>query len=261
MPKLSFRFRKPSRLQSNKENGASSTSPTELSANQNPPERKKSVMAAIFGNLPMMPPQHVSTASVNLKKKAEGDVRPSSSGLVSVSRRISLRLKSRRKSEAPVQSKNINGPDEKSKTDNNPMIDHESEGESAIEVQKSKSFDDNIRLANCISDALEPEVTEDKTLSPEKPKEQESDSKINRKVSRRASMVAAAATARQKWEQMKNSAPAVNILSLTSKSKREGNKVTIDEKDTHTPPNAGENNNGLDVEKSKIDIVTTNESS
>ena len=258
--KLSFRFRKPSKLHSNKESAPPSTSPTDLSANISPPERKKSVMAAIFGNLPMMPPQHVSTASVNLKKKTEGDVKPSSSGIVSASRRISIRLRSRRKSEATAQSKNINEPDPEDKHINNQTLDQESNGASAIEVQKSKSFDDNIKLASSNSDELQLKEQEAKALSSETQNEPENDSKINRKISRRASIVAAAATARQKWEQMKNAAPAVNRMSLKSKRKsREENKITIDEKDTIT--NVGDNNNDVDVEKSKKSLVTTNESS
>ena len=85
-PKLSFRFpsRRPSKMASNKE---PPTSPTELSASSNGQERKKSVMATLFDNLPIIPPQHVSTATVNLKKKTEekdGSLAKSSSSVVSV---------------------------------------------------------------------------------------------------------------------------------------------------------------------------------
>ena len=101
---------------------------------------------------------------------------------------------------------------------------------------------------------------DDNHSSSDSKNEPENDSKINRKISRRASIVNAAATARQKWEQMKNAAPAVNRMSLKSKRKsREENKITIDEKDTIT--NVGDNNNDVDVEKSKKSLVTTNESS
>ena len=260
--KLSFRFRssRPTNIASTKENNGSSTSPTELSVNLNTGERKRSVIAAIFDSLPIIPPQHVSTASVNLKKKAENDVESSTKTTAPTSRRISFRLKTRRKSEAPLTSaisKNINKPSEESKND---KVNNNSGPDTTMGVKKSKSFDNNMKLTNCVSDELDPEIGEENNLSSEVLKEQENNPKANRKVSRKASIAAAAASARHKWEQMKNAAPSVNRMSLKSKSKREPNKIAIDEKST-TTTNVGENNNELDVESRKSCNVTSNENS
>ena len=97
-------------------------------------------------------------------------------------------------------------------------------------------------------------------MCPEVLNEQESNPKISRKVSRKASIAAAAASARNKWEQMKNAAPSVNRMSLKSKRKRDPSKITVDEKIT-AEPNVGENNNDLDVESRKSCNVTSNETS
>ena len=69
-----------------------------------------------------------------------------------------------------------------------------------------------------------------KTLSPENPRDQENSQNTNRKISRRESIAAAAASARLKWQQMKNATPSVNRMSLKKKrEKREPNNITNDE--------------------------------
>ena len=253
-PKLSFRFRsnhtsKPA--PNNEEEGVPSTSPGDLSVPEHPRARKKSVMAALFDNLPILPPQHVSTATMNLKKKTDGEAEAGTSKITSAARRISLRLKSRRKSEAPVASEireivrcrnEQNKPDGKSKTK------CDSEQVLPTEVQKSKSFDDNAILSNSIIDELEPHSIKEDHLSVEAIKEDEGDQKIKRKASRRASIAAAAATARHTWEQMKNAAPNVNRMSLKSKNRKEGRKTTVNEKPVSPDDGEGDNNNDANKE-------------
>ena len=244
-PKLSFRFRsrRPSKMESNKE---SSSSPVDLSAPSDVQERKKSVMATLFGNLPIIPQTHVSSATVNLKKSTEDkDGEPTKSSSSS-SRRISFRLKSRRKSEAPRPiSPTINekNPIESNKNENVIQETSEANKDSCIEVQKSKSFDDNIKLSNAISDDVEEDVAV-KTLAPENPRDQENNKKTNRKISRRESIVAAAASARLKWQQMKSATPSVNRMSLKKKrEKREPNNIADEEKsEADNAKNKEENN-------------------
>ena len=253
-PKLSFRFpsRRPSKMASNKE---SPTSPTELSASSNGQERKKSVMATLFDNLPIIPPQHVSTATVNLKKKTEekdGSLAKSSSSVV---RRISIRLKSRRKSEAPCSispSNNGSNPCKSNDSESSETGNSNLNKEQMHEVMKSKSFDDNVKLASALGDDIEKDTEKIKTLTPDDLREQENNQKTNRKISRRESIAAAAASARLKWQQMKNATPSVHRMSL--KKKRE-------KRDQHNLSPEEQNNletDDLKIEKDLIHQVDNN---
>ena len=254
-PKLSFRFRtsRPPKMASNTEQSLSSTSP-ELIVVQKPRERKKSVIAALFDNLPIIPPQHVSTASINLKKKKDGDIESSAASSAPPSRSISFRLKSRRKSEAPVPSSSSKKPNKLSEEhaqNKISQIDDKLKTQPNIEMKKSKSLDVGMPFTiktGCVSDGPEPEVIAEKkmTSSAESPHDQDSVPNINRKGSRRASIAAAAATARHRWEQMKNVTTAVNRMSLKSKSRKEEGPRAVDE--DATVHNDGDNNNDFDVE-------------
>ena len=253
-PKLSFRFpsRRPSRMAANKE---SPTSPTELSASSSGHERKKSVMATLFDNLPIIPPQHVSTATVNLKKNNEekdGSIAKSSSSVV---RRISIRLKSRRKSEAPCSISMSNH-------GSNPCKSNDSESsetgisninkEQMHEVMKSKSLNDNVKLASALEDDIEKDTEKIKTLTPDDLREQENNQKTNRKISRRESIAAAAASARLKWQQMKNATPSVHRMSLKKKrEKRDQHNLSPEEQNNLE-------NDELKVEKDLIHQVDNN---
>ena len=231
-PKLSFRFpsRRPSKMASNKE---PSVSPSELSTEPlNTHERKKSVMKTLFDNLPTIPPQHVSTATVNLKKKTdENDGSPAKSS-TSATRRISFRLKSRRKSEAPRPTSPQNTETSPCESNENEVTANEnvtSNTDTLNEVQKSKSFDDNVKLASALRDNEE-DIVEANTLTPEDPSEQINSKKTSRKISRRESIAAAAASARLKWQQMKNATPSVHRMSLKKKrEKRETNIPAVEE--------------------------------
>ena len=231
-PKLSFRFpsRRPSKMASNKEPSAS---PAELSAEPlNTHERKKSVMKTLFDNLPTIPPQHVSTATVNLKKKTDENDGSLAKSSTSATRRISFRLKSRRKSEAPrppSPPNKENTPCESNEKEATTNENVTSNTETLNEVQKSKSFDDNVKFASALRDNEE-DIVEANTLTPDDPSEQINSKKTSRKISRRESIAAAAASARLKWQQMKNATPSVHRMSLKKKrEKRETNIQSVGE--------------------------------
>ena len=257
-PKLSFRFRtsRPTKTSSDNEHSLSAT-PPELIVVQKPRERKKSVMAAIFDNLPIIPPQHVSTASINLKKKKDGDIESSAAASAPTSRSISFRLKSRRKSETPISSSSSKPPNKSSEehTKNKlSQLDDISKIQPNIEMKKSKSMDEGTQITTntgCVSDGPEPEVIEENNITSclplESPNDQDGVPKVKRKGSRRASIAAAAATARHKWEQMKNVTPSVNRMSLKSKSRKGEDTNAINEEAKLR--NDGDNNNDFHVEK------------
>ena len=253
-PKLSFRFpsRRPSRMAANKE---SPTSPTELSASSCGQERKRSVMTTLFDNLPIIPPQHVSTATVNLKKNNEekdGSISKSSSSVV---RRISIRLKSRRKSEAPCSISTSNhgcNPCKSNDGESSETGISNINKEQMHEVMKSKSLNDNVKFASALEDDNEKDTEKIKTLTPDDLREHESNQKANRKISRRESIAAAAASARLKWQQMKSATPSVHRMSLKKKrDKRDQHNLSPEEQNNRE-------NDDLRIEKDLIHQVDNN---
>ena len=117
---------------------------------------------------------------------------------------------------------------------------------------KSKSCDENVKLVSALGDDIEKDTEKMKALTPDDLREQESNQKTNRKISRRESIAAAAASARLKWQQMKNATPSVHRMSLKKKrEKRDQHNLSPDEQNNLE-------NDDLKIEKELIHQVDNN---